>query len=163
MKGFASITLRLPVAEPPVHAFYTMVSWLYVMIVESGPIHFRFLSERAAALGLDRIGQLDLFRKDIQTFRTVLQHNLNLPDPADYRGPWPCSKTGSPIKAGVSPARSHIFQEAQSNYAIVRNRPRFTHVLQPQRRLRIAKVAQNLVHTPANLLPDGRREDKAFH
>jgi hypothetical protein len=83
MTGFAPINLRLPVAEPPIHAFYTMVSWLYVLVVESGPIHFRFLSERASALGLDSTRELQRFYEDIQFFRTVLQHNLNLTDVND--------------------------------------------------------------------------------
>ena len=54
-----------------------------VLVIESGPIHFHFLSERASALGLDASGELPRFSSDVQVFRTVLQHNLNLSDADD--------------------------------------------------------------------------------
>lgn len=79
----AAITLRSPPPEPHIHCFYTAVSWLYVRVVEAGQFHFPFLAERAAALRTDTSGALPRFREDINTFRTVLQHNLNLYDPGD--------------------------------------------------------------------------------
>lgn len=79
----AAITLRSPPPEPHIHCFYTAVSWLYVRVVEAGQLHFPFLAERAAALRTDTSGALPKFREDINTFRTVLQHNLNLDDPSD--------------------------------------------------------------------------------
>jgi hypothetical protein len=84
MTGFAPITLRLPVAQPPIHYFYTMVSWLYVLVIESGSVHFKFLAERASALGADPTSELQRFCDDVRTFRTVLQHNLDLADSNDF-------------------------------------------------------------------------------
>ncbi|MEI8044626.1 MAG: hypothetical protein WCL11_24660, partial [Verrucomicrobiota bacterium] len=78
-----SISLRPPPPEPHIHCFYTAVSWLYVRVVEAGQLHFPFLAERAAALRTDTSGALPKFREDINTFRTLLQHNLNLDDPSD--------------------------------------------------------------------------------
>jgi len=79
----ATITLRAPPPEPHIHCFYTAVSWLYVRVVEAGQLHFPFLTERAAALRTETSAALPKFREDINTFRTVLQHNLNLDDPGD--------------------------------------------------------------------------------
>ena len=78
-----AITLRSPPAEPAIHAFYTAVSWLYVCVIEAGVVHFPFLAERASALRIDTSGALTKFREDINTFRTILQHNLKLEDATD--------------------------------------------------------------------------------
>ena len=78
-----ALTLRVPPAEPAIHAFYTAVSWLYVCVIEAGTIHFPLLAERASALHIDTSEALPKFREDINTFRTVLQHNLNLEDATD--------------------------------------------------------------------------------
>jgi hypothetical protein len=78
-----AITLRIPPAEPAIHAFYTAVSWLYVCVIEAGAAHFPFLAERASALSIDTAEAMPKFREDINTFRTVLQHNLKIEDATD--------------------------------------------------------------------------------
>jgi hypothetical protein len=104
MIGLVPITLRAPATDPPIHAFYTMVSWLYVLIIESGPIHFHFLSERAAALGLDASGELPRFCGDVQIFRTVLQHNLDLSDANDLAKVFRCEGwMASLLETSLSP------------------------------------------------------------
>ncbi len=81
--SIGTITLRIPPAEPAIHAFYTAVSWFYVYVIEGGATCFPFLAERASALRIDASDDLPRFREDINTFRTVLQHNLNLEDATD--------------------------------------------------------------------------------
>lgn len=83
MLGLNPISLKVPPTEPPIHTFYTTVSWLYVRVIESGPVHFRFLAERAHAFAIDPNRELQKFRDDLNAFRTVLQHNLNLLDAND--------------------------------------------------------------------------------
>lgn len=78
-----SITLREPPPHPPIHAFYTAISWFYVCVIEAGALHFPFLTERASALKIDTSDALRKFREDVTTFRTILQHNLDLSDPTD--------------------------------------------------------------------------------
>jgi hypothetical protein len=92
MPGLEPITLKMPIAQPAIHAFYTMVSWTYVCLIESGPVHFRFLSERAAALGIDPNNGLQTFREDVHALRTVLQHNLDLADANDFAKLGRCEK-----------------------------------------------------------------------
>src|SRR5690606_35382395 len=40
---------------------------------------------------------------------------------------------------------------------------KFPHILKLQRRGWVAEITQNFVHSPVNLCPDGRLEDKVFH
>ena len=58
----------------------------------TGPVHFRFLAERANALSVDTLGFLTTFRKRINDFRTVLQHNLCLNDADDAAKQYNCEQ-----------------------------------------------------------------------
>jgi hypothetical protein len=149
MPGFVPIALRSPVTEPPIHAFYTMVSWLYVLVIESGPIHFHFLSERASALGLDASGELPRFCSDVQVFRTVLQHNLDLSDADDlaklvrFEG-W----MASILDTSVSP-RERFWPEDEAQWR----------VLARALRERSRRFGETIVSTVKRILKDEFAED----
>jgi hypothetical protein len=53
---------------------------MYIAVLETGTVSFRFLADRARAMGLDSTGELAAFRRDVHALRTFLQHNL---DPAN--------------------------------------------------------------------------------
>jgi hypothetical protein len=97
MSGIPLVSLRLPPKEPAVHTFYTAISWLYVCLIEAGPVHFRFLAERAKALGIDASESLISFRDNINSFRTVLQHNIDLTNPDDAAKLYSCEKWMSSV------------------------------------------------------------------
>lgn len=93
--AFRPISLRQPSMSIPVHAFHTVVSWLYVLYQESGRTTYDFLNERAYALGLDPERMIAKHRTLVTTVRTYLQHNLDLSKPNDvakrnYCLDWAC-------------------------------------------------------------------------
>jgi len=116
MSGFVPITLRSPTGEPPIHAFYTMVSWLYVLVIESGAIHFHFLSERATALGTDANGELQRFSSDVQAFRTVLQHNLDIHDADDLAKLVRCESWMASVLQKTIPPGGRFWPELESEW-----------------------------------------------
>ena len=75
--AFLPISLPQPDFSIPIHAFFTSVSWLYVLYNESGKITVDFLRERCEALGLDPEHLISKHLNLTNCLRTCLQHNVN--------------------------------------------------------------------------------------
>jgi hypothetical protein len=88
--AFTPISLILPEFFVPIHGFYTSISWLYVLYFESGKSCVEFLAERAFGLGIDHENIIKKHLNLIDSFRTYLQHNLDLGNQNDITKKYCC-------------------------------------------------------------------------
>jgi hypothetical protein len=81
--AFSPVTLMKPYLLIPIHGFYTSVSWFYVLYFEAGRSSVDFLAERSYGLGFDGDHRIAKHLNLIESFRTYLQHNLDLGNRGD--------------------------------------------------------------------------------
>jgi hypothetical protein len=77
LEPLGPIHFRLPPEDSAALRFYGSVSWMYIAVWERGGITFRFLIERAQAIGIDPRFELAGFRSAIHALRTLFQHELD--------------------------------------------------------------------------------------
>ena len=75
--AFAPISVVSPVLSIPIHGFYSLISWLYVLYNECGSTTVDFLSSSACDLQLASADRLRSHITLVNSFRTYLQHNLD--------------------------------------------------------------------------------------
>lgn len=81
--AFKEISLYEPNFISAIHGFYTSVSWLYVHYYETGKFAVRFLIDNTKKIDSLKYEYCTNHVNLIHSFRTFLQHNLNLKNPND--------------------------------------------------------------------------------